>query len=127
MTLATTGPSNGQDRWWPVGPVLALIILTTIGTLELLFLSLNIAGLTWVAVNGFPSGWCPDAIECPSDVNLLVALPQFLIPLAILGVGALLCGLSFRGPKTVSRRPLRWGLSAIAFACPVLVYVWIFG
>jgi hypothetical protein len=73
-----------------------------------------------------PSDWCPDHIDCPKDVNLLVALQPFLIPLAILGLGALMGALSFRGPKTVSRRPLRWGLSVIAAVCPVVVCVWIF-
>ena len=120
-----TVTSDAQDRWWPVGPVAALVALATLGVLDLLILLLNIGFLTWVGVNGLPDDLCADAVDC-ADVNVLGALPQFLIPFAILAFGAVFTALSFRGPKSVSARPRRWTMSAIGVACPIVVFVWVF-
>ncbi len=118
--------SDEHDRWWAIGPVAALVALSTLGALELLFLVVNIGLVVSFAVNGLPDGWCPRDVTCSDDFNVLAGLPQYLIPLAILGVGWLLVLLSLRGPKTVSRRPWRWTMSVAAVACPVVLFVWIF-
>jgi len=113
---------------------MAVVVLSSVGALELLFILMNITGLAWVAVNGLPADWCNPSnmthLRCPSATemrpSLLGDIAPFLIALSILGMGTVLAVLSFRGPKTVSRRPRRIALSVSAIASPVLVWVWIF-
>lgn len=121
--------SDRQDRWWPTGPLLALLSLITVGALPALFLLLNYGMLVWILLNGYPEDWCPpDLYDCAQvqDANPLVAVPQFLIPTAIIGSGWLLAGMSFLGPKTIQRRPRRWALSLGTMVCSMLAYAWIF-
>jgi len=114
-----------QDRWWWVGPASALTLLSTLGAFEVLVLLLNLGVLASIAAGVIPDD-CPPGVTCSGDLNLFPALPQQLIPLAILSLGWLLAILSFRGPTTIGRRPRRWTLSVIAAACPVVVWVWLF-
>lgn len=113
-----------QDRWWWVGPAVALMLLSTLGAFEVMVLLLNLFLLASFSANGLP-GDCPAGVTCTADFNAFSALPQQLVPLAILGVGWALAILSLRGPTTIDCRPRRWTLSVIAAACPVVVWVWV--
>jgi hypothetical protein len=64
------------------------------------------------------------ARPCTGDFKPQVALPRFQIPPAFLRLAALLMGLSFRGPKAVSRRQVRLVQSTAAVLCIVLAFVW---
>jgi hypothetical protein len=115
-----------HDRWWWVGPSVAVTVLGTLGALAALVLLFNLGILAWFAANEPPDDWCPPGVTCVDDVNVLSAVPQLLIPLAVLAAGWVLALLSFRGPTTVDHRSRRWTFSVIATGCSVAVFAWLF-
>ncbi len=117
--------NDSYDRRWQVGPVVALIALSTFGALDVLFLVFNLGVVAWLWAGGAPTDPCPRGVVCSGEFDVLTAALRFLFPLLTVGLGWFLAIGSLVGPKTVDRRRRRLTTSIVATACPVVVFFWI--
>jgi hypothetical protein len=113
-----------RDRWWPVGPLIALALLAVVGPPLLLLSLIQLPGRVLLITD--PDIW---ASLCPAGTTCVMMGPgpdawdaaRALAPWTVILASVALLVVSFTGPTTVEYRPLRWTLGASAVA---LLFGW---